>query len=123
MLGGDPGNAMSNVRFGLMLMTAFVLTYVCVWLGMKNQPMMAARNAPAVVTAGAPPVEPQIQTQTQNDPPARSEQRQAKVIEVQPPVTAAPVTPAAPVIEAPRRDSDRGRDRMRLTALEAASAY
>ena len=105
---------MSNFRFGMMVAVAFVLTFIGVWLGKSNTPVMAALPAPEVVVA-APVAKPA-------EPAPRKDPVLAKVVPVEPP--AAPAAPkAAPVVEIPHGDGDRGRDRMRLTALETAHAY
>ena len=112
---------MSNVRFGLMVAVAFALTFFGVWLGKSNAPVMTVRApapeiaataaAPVVAAAPAPAAEPA-------EPPHQPSLANAI------PAGPAPATATAvPTVEIPRGDGDRGRDRMRLTALEAAHAY
>jgi len=115
---GTRDGVMSNFRFGLMVAVAFVLTFIGVWLGKSNTPVMAARTAApeVVVVAPAPVAKPM-------EPVPRKEPIQAKVIPVEPPAVTAAAPVIAPTVEIPRGDGDRGRDRMRLTALEAANAY
>jgi hypothetical protein len=110
----------SNFRFGLMVAVAFVLTFVGVWLGMKNASVVAARVAAPearVAASAAAPVVPSPGTRQ-----AARDERVETAVKPQPPV--APKPPIEPkLVDAWANSGDRGRDRMRLTTIETAHAY
>jgi hypothetical protein len=112
----------SNFRFGLMVAVAFVLTFIGVWLGIKNGSVGAARIAahgpasPApIVSAPAVPA-PDVRQAARDERADATPKPQAPVVVAKRPVAAKPV-------DAWANSGDRGRDRMRLTAIETANAY
>jgi hypothetical protein len=96
---------MSNLRFGLMVAVAFVLAFIGVWLGSKGTPVTAMRSAPA---------NPDVRVSSpEARPPAPGAEKSAQ----QGP------RKAADNPKSMQGDNDPGRNRMRLTAIEAANAY
>jgi hypothetical protein len=111
----------SNFRFGLMVAVAFVLTFIGVWLGMKNASIVASRVAPPDTVASAPSAPPAAPALA--IPQATRDELVEPKAEPQAPVAAAEPAAEAKPVDAWANSGDRGRDRMRLTAIETAQAY